>query len=214
MKYFLKNNNSSNLIIFFAGWGCDETEFSHMKSKSDILICYDYVDLELTFDFSKYKEKNLMAFSAGGFVASVMNFDFEINKSVIISSNPLLFDEYFGLSGQMIEIFKNITEENCEDFRRKYLVATDKEFDAFIPPNRTLESCNFELDCLKKLYEQHKNQIKPIFDCAIIGSNDKIFNVEHQKEYYKEKLYIVEGLAHNMFYTFSNFEDFFEIADL
>ena len=55
MKPFLINKNSENLLIFFTGWGCDESEFEHLKADSDVLILYDYSDLSLYFDFSKYK---------------------------------------------------------------------------------------------------------------------------------------------------------------
>lgn len=65
MKQYLINNISDSLLIFFTGWGCDEYEFKHLKSSSDVLVLYDYSDLDLNFDFSKYKNFDLIAFSAG-----------------------------------------------------------------------------------------------------------------------------------------------------
>ena len=50
MQKYLINKNSDNLIIFYTGWGCDEHEFAHVDSDSDILILYNYSDLELDFD--------------------------------------------------------------------------------------------------------------------------------------------------------------------
>ena len=46
MKKFLIDNNSSELILFFTGWGCDEYEFEHLKSNKDVLILYNYLDLK------------------------------------------------------------------------------------------------------------------------------------------------------------------------
>ena len=69
------------------------TNLNILKSNSDVLILYDYTDLNLDFDFSKYKNFDLIAFSAGVFVASIMDFDFEINRKLAISGNPYLFDE-------------------------------------------------------------------------------------------------------------------------
>lgn len=58
MKRYLVNKNSDNLLIFFTGWGCDEFEFEHLESNSDVLILYNYSDLNLDFDFSQYKNYN------------------------------------------------------------------------------------------------------------------------------------------------------------
>ena len=82
MNNYLVDNNSDKLLLFFAGWGCDEYEFEHLKSDSDVLILYNYTDLDLDFDFSKYKEINLLAFSAGVFVASIFDFKFELGKNL------------------------------------------------------------------------------------------------------------------------------------
>ena len=56
MDYKLINNNKDKLIIFLTGWGCDGNQFKFMKSSDyDVLICYDYTNLYLDFDFSGYK---------------------------------------------------------------------------------------------------------------------------------------------------------------
>ena len=108
MKHYLINKNTENLLIFFTGWGCDEFEFQHLESDSDVLLLYNYKDMNLDFDFSKYKKINLIAFSAGVFIASIFNFaDFKINKidkKIAIDGNPYLFDENLGLSKEMQDI--------------------------------------------------------------------------------------------------------------
>ena len=55
MKQYFINKNSDNLLIFFTGWGCDEYEFEHLESNSDVLILYNFFNLDLDFDFTKYK---------------------------------------------------------------------------------------------------------------------------------------------------------------
>ena len=62
MQKYLIDNNSDKLLLFFTGWGCDEYEFEHLNADSDVLLLYNYSDLGLDFDFSKYKEINLIAF--------------------------------------------------------------------------------------------------------------------------------------------------------
>ena len=72
MQYFYKNNHSQNLILFFSGWGCDEHQFTNLHdTNDDILILFDYQDLNLDFDFTPYKKIDLIAYSAGVFVASI-----------------------------------------------------------------------------------------------------------------------------------------------
>lgn len=206
MKQFLINKNSEKLLIFFTGWGCDESEFEHLKANSDVLLLYDYSNLSLDFDFSKYKNIDLIAFSAGVFVASIMNFDFKINNKIAISGNPFLFDEKLGLSGEIQDILYNITEKNADDFARNYLVKTDEEWKYFHHSKRTIESCREEFDKLKEFYLINKQNIKDIYDYAIMGEEDPIFNVSAQKEFYKNRLNIIKNARHNLFFRINKYE--------
>lgn len=213
MKKFFIDKNSDKLILFFAGWGCDEYEFEHLKSDSNLLILYEYNDLNLDFDFSKYKEINLLAFSAGVFVASIFDFNFKINKKLALNGNPYLFDEHFGLSKDIIDVFNNITAENCDDFARNYLVKTEEEFKNFHHSKRTIESCNEELKSLQMIYDANKSKIKDIYDKVIVGNDDLIFKVDAQKEFYGNKLIIIENARHNLFFRVERYEDLFNLSE-
>ena len=211
MQKYLINNNSDNLILFFTGWGCDEYEFEHLHSDSNVLLLYNYSDLNLDFDFSKYKKIDLLAFSAGVFIASVFNFNFEIKKKIAISGNPYLFNEKFGLSGEIQKILLNITEENADDFAKKYLIKTEEEWGKFHHSKRTIESCQAEFNSLKILYNANKQSIKDIFDVALFGEDDLLFNISAQKEFYGMKLNIIQNARHNVFFKIKNYE---QIIDL
>lgn len=206
MKTYFINKNTDKLLIFFTGWGCDEYEFEHLTSNSDVLLLYDYLDLDIDFNFSKYKEYNLISFSAGVFIASVMDFGFNINKKIAISGNPYLFDEHLGLSKKTQEFLYNITEENADDFARNYLVKTDEEWHNFHNSKRTLYSCRLEFESLKRIYATHKDKINDIYDFALAGSEDPLFNPSAQKEFYKNRLKIVENARHNLFFRVNNYE--------
>ena len=206
MKKYLINNNSQNLLIFFTGWGCDEYEFEHLKSDCDVLLLYDYSDLNLDFDFSKYKNFDLISFSAGVFVASIIDFDFKINKKIAISGNPYLFDEKLGLSKKIQDILYGITEENADDFARNYLVKTDDEWKIFHHSKRSLQSCRKEFDSLKKIYSENKFKIKNIYNLALFGQDDHLFDVSAQKEFYKDKLNIIKNARHNLFFRINKYE--------
>lgn len=212
MKTHLIDKNSDNLLIFFTGWGCDESEFKHLKSDSaNILLLYDYCDLNLSFDFSKYKEFNLIAFSAGVFMASITKFDFKINKSIALSGNPYLFDENLGLSKEIQDILYNITEENADNFAKNYLIKTDEEWKKFHHSKRTIESCKEEFNALKNFYKKEKENIRNIYTSALIGEEDKIFNVKAQKEFYGKKLNIIKNARHNLFFKIEKYEEIFDL---
>lgn len=212
MKQYLVNNQSDKLIIFFTGWGCDEYEFEHLTSNADVLLLYDYLDLNLDFDFSNYKKIDLMAFSAGVFVASIMNFNFEISKKIAISGNPYLFDEHLGLSTEIQNILCNITAENADDFARNYLIKTDEEWKNFHHSKRTLESCKEEFNSLKNLFISQNHNIKDIYDFALMGENDEIFNTSIQKQFYKNRLKMIENARHNLFFRIQKYEQFFNFV--
>ena len=170
------------------------------------MLLYDYRNFSLNFDFSKYKTINLIAFSAGVFAASIFDFNFELNKKTAISGNPYLFDEKFGLSDEIQNVLCNVTEENADDFARNYLIKTDAEWKKFHHSKRTIESCQAELERLKELYITKKNKIKDIFDSAMIGQDDVIFDISAQKEFYGKRLKIVKNTRHNPFFKTNSYD--------
>ena len=214
MQYFYLNNRSQDLIVFFSGWGCDENQFTNLHDKKDVLILYDYQNLELNFDFSRYENVYVIAYSAGVFVASIVADKLpNVRKKVAVCGNPYLFDETLGLSSQIIDVFKHITLDNYLEFRRKYMVYDDEEYDKYnqLQSLRTVESCYNELEALQKMYQEKKLHINPKFDRAIVAENDLIFTLSSQKGFYKDKLYVLPKARHHVFFRFNCFEDMLKI---
>ena len=210
MQYFYQNNGSHDLIVFFAGWGCDENQFTNLHDRKDVLILYDYQNLDLPFDFNKYENIYIIGYSAGVFIASVYQDKIpHVRQKVAVCGNPYLFDLPFGISQKELQTFREITLDNYLGFRRKYMVFSDEEYEQYnaLQSLRTLESCQIEQECLQKLYEQYKDKINPEFDKAIAAENDLIFNLEAQKEFYKEKLIVLKNARHHIFFRFNSFED-------
>ena len=216
MKQYLINKNSDELLFFFTGWGCDEYEFEHLQSKFDVLLLYDYSDLNFNFDFSKYKKINLIAFSAGVFVASIFNFSsfkiHKIDKKIAISGNPYLFDEHLGLSKEIQELLYKVNENNADEFARNYLIKTDEEWEKFHHSKRTIESCKKEFNNLKELYKTNKQNIIDIYNEAIFGEDELIFNISSQKEYYQNRLHYIKNARHNIFFKIKNYEQIFDLT--
>lgn len=210
MKYFYQNNHSKDLILFFAGWGCDYNQFADLHDNKDVLILYDYQDLKSDFDFSKYDNIYVIAYSAGVFVASIFaDIVPNVRQKVALCGNPYLFDEKLGISEDMINIFKEITLDNYLEFRRKYMVFSDEEYERYnrLESLRTIESCQNELVALQKMYQKEKGKINPVFDKAIMAENDLIFNLKAQEDFYKDKLQVIKNAKHHIFFHFNSFED-------
>lgn len=67
------------------------------------------------------------------------------------------------------------------------------------------------MSAIYKLYGQYKDKINPEFDKAIVAENDLIFNLQVQKDFYKEKLQIIPNSRHHIFFRFNSFEDMLDI---
>ena len=210
MQYFYQDNHSQDLIVFFAGWGCDHNQFTNLHDSKDVVILYDYQDLNLDFDFAKYANIYVIAYSAGVFVASILADKLpNVRQKVALCGNPYLFDEKLGVSQATIQTFKDISLDNYLEFRRKYMVFSDEEYERYnkLESLRTIESCANELNALQKLYKERKSQINPTFDKAIVAENDLIFDVKMQQNFYKNNLQIIPQSRHHIFFRFNSFEE-------
>lgn len=210
MQYFYRDNHSKDLIVFFAGWGCDQNQFTNLHDNKDVVILYDYQDLDLDFDFSKYENIYVIAYSAGVFMASIFADRLpNVRQKAALCGNPYLFDKTLGISKETIQVFKDITLDNYLQFRRKYMVYSDEEYERYnkLESLRTIESCENELIALQKMYKEKKDNINPMFDQAIVAENDLIFNTEAQRNFYKDKLQVIKNAKHHIFFHFNSFED-------
>lgn len=174
----LINNNSKELIIFMSGWGCDDKQFAGITTSKDLVIFYDYDDLKIDFDFSRYQNFYLIAYSAGVFVTTLIIDKLpKVELKVAINGNINLFDENLGLDDNILKVFRSIDVTNFLEFREKYLC-------------KTLE----ELEIFKSRF---------IYDRMLLSDSDMIFKFKFQKEYYtslnKTKLYLIKNANHNVF---------------
>ena len=213
MKTKLVSNNSDRLVVFLTGWGCDDVQFKQMTGTSDVLLCWDYSDLGFEFDFSGYKTVDLIAYSAGVFVGGLIEEKLpKLSLKIAINGNPKMFDGYFGIPKEVLAVMRNLNLDNFMDFRREYLVTSEKELEEFCKNSslRTFESCDEELDSLKKY---SLTDYAPIdFDVAILSDSDKIFIPKHQTEYFDGKYILLKGFGHNVFSLFTDYDEIIKFA--
>ena len=210
MELKLIEDKSDKLILFLTGWGCDDRQFIPLKTDGyNVLIAYDYSNLDFVFNFSKYNEIYLITFSAGVYVAGLLKDKLPyFKKKIAINGNPYAHDPYWGLSEEVTEQFKSVSKDNIFEFRRKYLVFSDKELELLnkYQPHRSLESCLNELSALESYFTQDYSPMT--YDLAVLSDNDKIFRLDRQKEYFKDtKIQMVQNAGHFLFYKFESFKD-------
>ncbi len=216
MEKFFIDNGAKDLIVFFAGWGCDNYQFANLKdSNYDVLILFDYVDLSLSFDFAKYQNIEVLAYSAGGMIAAIITPQIaNIKTKIAINSNPYLFDKKLGVPPNILEVFGSINADNYMDFRQEYMVLGKDELALYnqFSSQRTIENCEEEYLSLIDIYKENYQHLDIVFDGAIFGDSDKIFDLKTQKDFYKNKMIILPNARHHIFFRFASFEEILAYA--
>ena len=132
-----------------------------------------------------------------------------MRQKIAVNGNPYLFDEKFGLSSQTVNVFKSITLDNYLDFRRRYMVISQEEYEKYneLQSLRTLESCQLELEALQKFYALYQKEIMSDFDRAFVADHDPFFDLKAQQEFYGAKLRLIPDAKHHVFFRFNSFRD-------
>ena len=212
MQTFYQNNNSENLIVLLNGWGMDEKPFDLLKSDYDILFLSDYTNLDFRFDFSKYKKKILIAFSAGVYMAAHLKPVLpEFDLKIAINGSLNLFDTKQGVPENIRLEMETLTLETAFEFRKK-LIHNNNHLALFNKnqPNRSLESSLNELSALEK----YNTCTTFEFDKVIIGEDDEIIPMKNQigawSKYKNTHMLFLEG-GHFLFYQFKNFSEIIKL---
>lgn len=220
MKLHLQSNDSENLILFFCGWGMDENPFSILKNNSDVLYVYDYMTPEFPgFDFSKYKQVSLLAFSYGVYASGIAKLpdDLKFEKSTAINGTLIPVDENYGVPLRQFELTEKMDSSTVVKFRQRLFggVKAKEHFEIFEKnlPQRSAQSCTDELSGMKKYVP-----VLPIphrkFDKIYIGLHDRCVPTRNQKNFWhkicqnNEDSNIIElETGHFPFYNYKSLEE-------
>ena len=107
-QHFIIKNNQKHLLLFFAGWGMDETPFLQIHpTDKDWMVCYDYRSLE--FDagiLQEYSEITLIAWSMGVWAASQIMKQYPslpLSQSIAINGTLYPIHETKGIAPAIFE---------------------------------------------------------------------------------------------------------------
>lgn len=215
--HWLKQNSNTKLILFFSGWGSDYHPFIPIPSiQYDVLMIYDYRDLELPINLNslagKYQEISLIGWSLGVWLAEKVCSDYASKFITTIAINGTLnpIDDKEGIP---VDVFQrtllNLSDENMKKFNRRMFrtVAERNRFEHNLP-QRQIDELRVELAFLNDRITSSTNSL---FSKALVGLNDLIFLPENQLNYWYQKAQVIEKtVSHFPFYAFSSWDALLE----
>lgn len=218
---WLSQNNSSNLIVFFAGWSFDETPFKTLSCEGfDVLFIYDYnviSELEILKNISeKYEQKFLITWSMGVFVAAYLRKYFEnFDKKIAINGTITPVDNEFGIPVKMFELTLKHASVGLGGKFYKNVYKTEAEFEKYSqnPVKRSIENRVSELENLYEFIKSNSVNGEKFYDFAVVSEYDKIIPPKNQIASHKNfevPIKIIES-GHSPFFEFSKWK---EIVDL
>ncbi|EFL79922.1 DUF452 family protein [Actinobacillus pleuropneumoniae] len=212
MKTKLISTQQANLIIYFAGWGTPASVVSHLALPNgyDLLICYDYQDLNFpAFDFSRYQTVRLVAWSMGVWVAEKVLP--EINLASATAINGTLFPKH-DLWGIPLQIFdgtlQTLNAENRLKFERR--MCGDKQLlnvYLALPEQRSLAEIHHEIEVLNTAIEANLVTPKLHWTNVIIGEKDRIFSAQNQLAFWQDKKVRMTHLSKGEHYLWQHFSE-------
>lgn len=207
-QIYIINENHPKLLLFFAGWAADETPFKQYCPKDmDYMICYDYRTLDFdTSIFSRYQQVNVVGWSMGVWVASIVLSSIQNDNifSIAFNGSTSPIDDMEGIPTNTFQAtLDGLTPTSLQKFMRRMCKDGNayKEF-LKITPQREFDEIKEELQRIKEQYIQLKGVIVDEqgdydisdeeydryeetygydYDYTFIGNSDKIFPPENMK---------------------------------
>ncbi|MCD8378174.1 MAG: DUF452 family protein [Candidatus Gastranaerophilales bacterium] len=191
MNYkWLKHTNSNSLIIFFNGWGMDDFIVSSLDCCGfDVIVFYDYNNLDTDISFDEYSEKHIIAWSMGVMISQLFDFG-DIKSATAICGTPNVIDDKYGIPERIYNLtVKGFNELSAGKFMARMFIDTPP-FEKF--SDRIFESQKTEL--IKMLEYKDREPVRKInFTKAIVSDSDRIIPYNNQINYWKTPVIIHAG---------------------
>ncbi|HGK6038345.1 TPA: pimeloyl-ACP methyl esterase BioG family protein [Neisseria meningitidis] len=208
MKTKFYNHQGEHLILYFAGWGTPPDAVNHLilPENHDLLICYDYQDLNLDFDFSAYRHIRLVAWSMGVWAAERALQGIRLKSATAVNGTGLPCDDNFGIPCAVFKgTLENLTENTRLKFERRMCgdKASFEDYQQF--PARPFDEIHQELIALFAMIGQDRRTDLICWTNALVGSGDKIFMPANQHRYWTPRCTVreIDG-GHYLFSRFTH----------
>jgi hypothetical protein len=222
MKHsLLKSEGSKELLVFFNGWGMDETPLSHLDPDGmDLLLLSDYTSPEIGTDLEAlaqgYGKVHLAAWSFGVWSAARALAGTKISFASSLALNGTLrpIDDDLGIP---LRVFDGTLEgwsvESRGKFYRRMCGREQLGFFMEREPKRSVEGQKGELAAFRERVLGEK-QPENLFGTAVLGVQDKIIPPDAQRKFWSgEKAGLFErGFGHYPFGTFKSWREVLELG--
>ncbi|EJW94267.1 protein containing DUF452 [gut metagenome] len=192
-KYIIKKNHPK-LLLFFAGWACDETPFqSYNPTEMDYMICYDYRTMDFDYTvFQQYEWIGVVAWSMGVWAAGyVLN---KVNKfqgiSIAFNGTGRPYDNLYGIPENIFtETLKHLSPANLQRFMRR-ICGSGSAYRKFmeVTPRRNFTEVKDELQAVLDTIHDHQNNPQEFewnYHKAVLSKEDAIFPVNNMERYFQ-----------------------------
>jgi biotin synthesis protein BioG len=205
----LHNAKKSKLLLFFNGWGMDDTLFDHFaQSDFDVMTVSDYNSLEPLPELQNYSELHLAAWSLGVRVAAEFlgNAPYKFETATAFNGTLRPLDADFGIAP---EIFAGTAKNWNNELARNRFYRRVAENSPFQLPQRDWESQQSELFFLGKHFLA-KTPPNP-FKTAWIGGRDRIIPAKNQRDFWAKESVKIKEYAEEPHFPFDKINSFEEI---
>jgi len=209
----LHRADNGKLLLFFNGWGMDDTLFSEWAAPEfDVMTVCDYTTCESLPDLSGYAELHLAAWSLGVRAAAevLAGAPYRFESATAFNGTLRSVDAEYGIPPAVFAgTVANWGDEHARDhfFRR---LAGRAEFRR---PARSWESQRDELAALETRFSASPVPPNP-FRTAWIGGRDRIIPAAAQRNFWGGEPVAVVGLPDAPHDLFAAFRSFGEVADV
>lgn len=199
MKYkWLNEKNNDKLILFFNGWGMDESVVNHLLAEDfDVVMFYDYNDLDTDFVIRDcYSKKYIVAWSMGVMCATLFNFKPDSATAINGTLKPI--DNNFGIPARIYELtIRGFSPAGANKFIQNMF----DNIEDLPVIKRDFENQKSELSALKN----YKANLNFKYNRIIISNNDKIIPTKNQEAFWGIKSNFNSG--HCPFYLFNSWSE-------
>ncbi len=208
---WLNRQNNNKLIVFFGGWSFDNHPFECLNPTDyDIIMLYNYSNLDFP-DFSKnYRQKILIAWSMGVFTAYLLKDMFlEFDKKIAINGTPYPIDNEYGIPARTFDLTLKYADTGLKGKFYENVFSDNLLLEKYLqnPVQRSVENRINELISLHNLIKNTKiSYDNSFYDKAIVGSSDKIIPTKNQLNMWGDLAKIID-CGHFPFYNFKSWDE-------
>ncbi|EAJ6226319.1 DUF452 family protein [Campylobacter coli] len=196
----IQNENSQELILVFGGFASHPSHFTHLKSDKNVVLVYDYENLDFKFDLNSFSKITLIAFSMGVCVASRVLKDIEFSQKIAINGTPFGIDKLKGIHPAIFA--KQIKKFDLTAFKKSLFKERENEAKDFIFKDE--KDLKTELEKLFEFALKERNE-SFIWDKIYSSNNDEIFPQNALKNTFSKLIFLNE--PHFAFFYFKTWDE-------